>query len=450
MTKSEGKILLVDDDEVFAGVFAKELGRMGFIVRQGFGTDILACIDKNDFDIIILDILMPDVSGLQLLKTIKNSQPELDVIMLTGNATVENAITSMKQGAYDFITKPVELDRVEQILRRCMEKRQLEKRNQIFKNRLSDLRDSQLVGNSHAIKEIKSMINRFADSDSTVLIHGESGTGKELVANLIHKNSLRHEEPFIIVDCTSLQENLLESELFGHERGAFTGAVTKKHGIFEIADGGTIFLDEIGDISRSLQVKLLRVVETKSFRRLGGNERINTDVRLIVATHRDLLEMVRKGEFREDLYYRINVVGISLPPLREHLDDIPLLVEHFLTELHRSDDKQKSFSPSALDSLKEHDWPGNARELRNLVERSVLLSDNEIIDVSDLPMAASPLKSILNKYDRHNFPSLRELDVSYIKWVLEKTKGNKQLAAKILKIDRKTISRSLANNTGEE
>jgi len=450
MTNSEGKILLVDDDEVFAGVFANELGRMGFFVKQGYGTDIIDCLAQNDFDIIILAILMPEINGLQLLKTIKTRMPELDVIMLTGNATVENAITSMKKGAYDFITKPVELDRVEQILHRCMEKRQLEKRNQIFKNRLTDLRDSQLVGNSHAIKDIKSMINRFADSDSTVLIHGESGTGKELVANLIHKNSLRHEEPFIIVDCTALQENLLESELFGHERGAFTGAVTKKHGIFEIADGGTIFLDEIGDISRSLQVKLLRVVETKSFRRLGGNERIDTDVRLIVATHRDLLEMVRKDEFREDLYYRINVVGISLPPLREHLEDIPLLVEHFLAELHRSDDKKKSFSPDALDSLKEHDWPGNARELRNLVERSVLLSDNDIIDVSELPMAASPLKSILNKYDRDDYPSLKELDVSYIKWVLEKTNGNKQLAAKILKIDRKTISRSLANNTDEE
>jgi DNA-binding NtrC family response regulator len=450
VAKEEGRILLVDDDEIFAGVFANELGRIGFEVRQGYGTDILKILEKDKFDIVILDILMPEVGGLQLLKSIKKRMPEIEVIMLTGNATVENAITSMKEGAYDFITKPVELDRVEQILRRCMEKRQLRSRNQMLKDQLSDLRDGQLIGKSPAMLEIKSLINRFADSDSTVLIYGESGTGKELVANLIHKNSLRHKEPFIIVDCTALQENLLESELFGHERGAFTGAVTKKHGIFEIADGGTVFLDEIGDISPALQVKLLRVVETKSFRRLGGNERISTDVRLIAATNRDLLEMVRKNDFREDLYYRINVVSVSLPPLREHLDDIPLLASHFLSELSKSDDKRKSFSPEALAALKEYDWPGNARELRNLVERSILLSESEIIDVADLPLASSPLRSIISKYGQYNYPSLKELDISYIKWVLEKTKGNKQMAAKILEIDRKTISRLLAKAADEE
>lgn len=450
MAENEGKILLVDDDKIFAEVFASELGRMGFVVQEGFGTDIIASLDDNEFDIIILDILMPDISGLQLLKTIKKRRPDLDVIMLTGNATIENAITSMKEGAYDFITKPVELAHVEQILRRCMEKRRLRSRNRMLKDRLTDLRDGQLIGNSSAMREIKSLIGRFADSDSTVLIHGESGTGKELVANLIHKNSLRREEPFIIVDCTALQENLLESELFGHERGAFTGAVIKKHGIFEIADGGTIFLDEIGDIPPSLQVKLLRVVETKSFRRLGGNERINTDVRMIVATNRDLMEMVRKKEFREDLFYRINVVSISLPPLRDHHDDIPLLVDHFLADLSKSDNKNKRFSPAALAALREHDWPGNARELRNLVERSMLLSEGEIIDIGDLPLAASPLRSILGKHDRQKYPSLKELNNSYIKWVLEKTGGNKQLAARFLKIDRKTILRHLNDDNSVE
>jgi DNA-binding NtrC family response regulator len=449
MTDNAGKIMLVDDDAVFAGVFANELGRMGFTVEKGYGSDILTKLSQGDFDILILDILMPEISGLELLKKVKSAVPDIDVIMLTGNATVENAISSMKEGAYDFITKPVELDRVEQILRHCLEKRRLRSQNRILKNRLSDIRDGQLIGDSTAIKEIKSLISRFADSDSTVLIHGESGTGKELVANLIHKNSLRSEEPFIIVDCTALQENLLESELFGHERGAFTGAVTKKHGIFEIADGGTVFLDEIGDISPALQVKLLRVVETRSFRRLGGNERINTDVRLIVATNRDLLDMVRKNEFREDLYYRINVVSISLPPLREHLDDIPLLVDHFLSGLSGTSNKKKS-SPEALKALKEHDWPGNARELRNLVERSMLLAENDLIDVGDLPLAASPLRTILSKYDRQNYPSLKELDKSYIQWVLEKTNGNKQMAARILQVDRKTINRLLSKDTSGE
>jgi DNA-binding NtrC family response regulator len=450
MADNSGKILLVDDDEVFAGVFANELGRMGFVVEQGYGKDIIKKLHGDDFDIVVLDILMPKMSGIELLRKIKSEIPELDVIMLTGNATVENAIASMKEGAYDFITKPMELDRVEQIMRRCMERRRLKSSNRLLKNRLSDVRDGQLIGESPAINEIKTLINRFADSDSTVLIHGESGTGKELVANLIHKNSLRSEEPFIIVDCTALQENLLESELFGHERGAFTGAITKKHGIFEVADGGTVFLDEIGDISAALQVKLLRVVETKSFRRVGGNERINTDVRLIVATNRDLLDMVRDNEFREDLYYRINVVSISLPPLREHLDDIPLLADHFLSEFGGSSNKKKEFSEDALKALKEYDWPGNARELRNLVERSLLLSEKEIIDVGDLPFGASPMRIILNKYDRQNYPSLKDMDISYIKWILEKTNGNKQMAARILKIDRKTITRLLSQDPSGE
>jgi DNA-binding NtrC family response regulator len=450
MADNSGKILLVDDDEVFAGVFANELGRMGFVVEQGYGKDIIKKLHGDDFDIVVLDILMPKMSGIELLRKIKSEIPELDVIMLTGNATVENAIASMKEGAYDFITKPMELDRVEQIMRRCMERRRLKSSNRLLKNRLSDVRDGQLIGESPAINEIKTLINRFADSDSTVLIHGESGTGKELVANLIHKNSLRSEEPFIIVDCTALQENLLESELFGHERGAFTGAITKKHGIFEVADGGTVFLDEIGDISAALQVKLLRVVETKSFRRVGGNERINTDVRLIVATNRDLLDMVRDNEFREDLYYRINVVSISLPPLREHLDDIPLLADHFLSEFGGSSNKKKEFSEDALKALKEYDWPGNARELRNLVERSLLLSEKEIIDVGDLPFGASPMRIILNKYDRQNYPSLKDMGISYIKWILEKTNGNKQMAARILKIDRKTITRLLSKESSGE
>ncbi|MDH4035136.1 MAG: sigma-54 dependent transcriptional regulator, partial [candidate division Zixibacteria bacterium] len=328
-------------------------------------------------------------------------------------------------------------------LRRCMEKRRLQSQNRTLVDRMSDLSDGRLIGDSSAIREIRSLIGRIADSESTVLIHGESGTGKELVANLIHKNSPRRAKPFIIVDCTSLQENLLESELFGHERGAFTGAVTKKHGIFEIADGGTVFLDEIGDISQSLQVRLLRVVETKSFRRLGGNDRINTDVRLVAATNRDLKDMVHKREFREDLYYRINVVNISLPPLREHPDDIPLLVDFFLSELCKSDDKTRCFSKAALDALKQHDWPGNARELRNIVERSVLLSDETTIDVGELPLTASPLRSILKQYDRHKLPSLKELQDSYIVWVLDKSGGNKQLAARVLKVDRKTIQRHL-------
>lgn len=450
MNKNSENILLVDDDLVFSKVFGNELKKMDFNVILGYGTDIFHSINNNDIDIVILDIVMPEISGLDLLKKIRKSNPEVDVIMLTGNATIENAVTSMKEGAYDYFTKPVELARVQQILKRCLENRRVKTTNRMLKNKLSDLHEGQFIAQSPTMIEIETMINRFADSDSTVLIYGESGTGKELVANLIHKNSSRRDEPFIIVDCTALNESLLTSELFGHEKGAFTGAVTKKHGIFEVADSGTIFLDEIGDISLSLQAKLLRVVETKSFRRLGGNERINVDVRVIAATNHDLLELVNKGKFREDLYYRLNVINITVPPLREHKQGIPPLVKYFLSVFKKPNENLKEFSDDAIKMLKEYSWPGNVRELKNIVERAMLFSDGNTIEVTDIPLKTSPFQSILNNYHSKEYPSLHEIEDTYIKWVLEKTKGNKHLASKILKINRKTIARRLNNNSSEK
>lgn len=450
MTDDRGSILLIDDDPVFARVFGRELGTMRFQVHQGYGVDVPAFLEKNHIDIAILDIVMPDVSGLELLKTIKARWPDVDVIMLTGNSTVENALSSMKSGAFDYVTKPVELHRVEQILDNCMKQRRLRHQNLALRNKLSDLQDSEMIGDAPSIREIRSLVGRFADSDSTVLIYGESGTGKELVAQLIHKNSPRRHEPFIIVDCATLKENLLESELFGHERGAFTDAIAKKHGIFEISDGGTVFLDEIGVLSPALQVKLLRVVDTKSFRRLGGSERIHVNVRLIGATNRDLMELVRQGQFREDLYYRLNVVSVSLPPLREHREDIPLLVNHLLEDLRKSDRGPKCFSEQAIQTLMRHDWPGNVRELSNLVERCLVLAEGDVIDVDDLPLSVSPLDCLLTSYVDGHFPSLDELEDAYIKRVLEATGGNKQLAARILGIDRKTILRRLSKDHTEE
>ncbi|MFQ6008802.1 MAG: sigma-54-dependent transcriptional regulator [Candidatus Zixiibacteriota bacterium] len=449
MNNYRGHILLVDDDVVFAKVFGNELARMGFKVHQGYGTDIFELIDRTDIDIVILDIVMPRGDGIDLLRRIKKRWPSLEVIMLTGKATIENAVASMKEGAYDYFTKPVELDKVEQVLQRCLDTRRLKSQNMMLKSRLSDLHEGQLIGNSSAITEIKSLINRFSNSDSTVLIHGESGTGKELVANLIHKNSPRRDEPFIIVDCTALKESLLESELFGHEKGAFTGAVNRKHGIFEVADGGTIFLDEVGDVSPALQAKLLRVVETKSFRRLGGNERIVVDVRLIAATNRDLQDMVHQGKFREDLYYRLNVINIIIPPLREHKEDIEPLVESFLKELGKADRAPKGISPSALQILKEYHWPGNVRELKNVIERSMLLCEGDTIEAGDVPLRPSPLRTILNSYHGQEYPSLHDVEDAYIKWVLQKAEGNKHLAAKILKIDRKTLARRLGQMNEE-
>jgi DNA-binding NtrC family response regulator len=450
MSVSRGNILLVDDDPVFSKVLGQELSKMGFSVTQGYGTDVMSTINSTRIDIVILDIVMPGLSGLELLKQIREAHPSLDVIMLTGNATIDNAVTSMKDGAFDYFTKPVELDRVEQVLRRCFETRHLKTKNKILKKKLSDLQEGKFVGNSRAVQDVKALVSRIADSDSTVLIFGESGTGKELLANLIHRNSSRFDEPFIIVDCTALKEHLLESELFGHERGAFTDAVAKKYGIFEVADGGTIFLDEVGDIPTSLQAKLLRVVETKGFRRVGGNERIQVDVRLITATNRDLLDMVQKGEFREDLYYRLNVVSLTMPPLRENMEDIPLLVGHFLEEFCESHGKTRQFSPDALRILMAHSWPGNVRELRNFVERCVLLSNTKVISAADLPLRASPVQTILSNYRDRELPSLYDMDNEYIQWILKKTNGNKQLAAKILKIDRKTLSRRLNRESDGE
>ncbi|MEE8577562.1 MAG: sigma-54 dependent transcriptional regulator [candidate division Zixibacteria bacterium] len=450
MSESRGKILIVDDDPVFSKVLGQELSKMGFEVTQGYDTDIMSTIESVRIDVVILDIVMPGFSGLELLKQIKDAHPSLDVIMLTGNATIENAVTSMKDGAFDYFTKPVELDRVEQVLRRCFEARQLKTRNKILKNKLSDLREGKFVGKARAVQDVKALVSRFADSDSTVLIYGESGTGKELLANLIHRNSSRFEEPFIIVDCTALNETLLESELFGHERGAFTDAVAKKYGIFEVADGGTVFLDEVGDIPPSLQAKLLRVVETKGFRRVGGNERIQVDVRLITATNKDLLDLVQKGEFREDLYYRLNVISLTMPPLREYKEDIPLLVNHFLGVFCESHGKTREFSPDAIHALQEHDWPGNVRELRNFVERCVLLSNTKVINAVDLPLKTSPVRTILAGYRDKELPSLHDMDNEYIHWILIKTNGNKQLAAKILKIDRKTLSRRLNQESDGE
>jgi len=450
MGTDRGKILLVDDDGDFARVLGLELERIGFSVIQGYGRDVVRVAGDNDVDAVVLDIVMPGISGLDLLKTIKASYPDLDVVMLTGNATIDNAVKSMKDGASDYFTKPVELDRVEKILARCVENRRLREQNLRLKSRLSDLRGGSLIGGSTAMTELRALIRRFADSDSTVLIHGESGTGKELVANLIHENSPRRSEPFIVVDCTSLNETLLESELFGHERGAFTGAIAMKHGIFEVAHGGSVFLDEIGDLPHSLQAKLLRVVETKGFRRLGGNNRIDVDFRLIAATNRDLLDMVREGTFREDLYYRLNVINITIPPLREHRTDIVDLAAHFLDRPRKRAHTPRRFSARALELMVEYPWPGNVREVKNVVERAVILADGETIDAEHVPLRLSPVQAILTSHHGKELPSLSEMELRYIRWVLEKTGGNKKRAAEILKIDRKTLSRKLPHKESEE
>ncbi|MBI4531986.1 MAG: sigma-54-dependent Fis family transcriptional regulator, partial [Candidatus Latescibacteria bacterium] len=324
-------VLIVDDDHAFRTILSLELRRAGFdVTTAACGEEALTILGEQMFDVALLDLKMPGVDGIAVLNEVKTRSLPMEVIVLTGHGTVENAVTAMKMGAYDYLTKPCQLDEVEAAIRRAYEKQQLTRQNIALKAVLVKRdRFPELIGESKAMCEVLSLIERVAPTDSTVLITGESGTGKELVARAIHRNSRRAKEPFIVIDCASLKEELLESELFGHEKGAYTGAVSLKHGLFEAADGGTVFLDEIGDISHGIQVKLLRVLEHGMFRRLGGMKDLRVDVRIIVATNLDLEQAVAEGRFREDLFYRLNVFPILVPPLRERKEDVPLLVRHF-------------------------------------------------------------------------------------------------------------------------
>src|SRR3990172_7819463 len=325
------QVLLVDDDEPFREALSDELHRSGFNVNAvPDAKTALDGVEHRAFDVAIVDLSLPEMSGQELLHELRERTPSTEVIILTGHGTIENAVHSLKDGAYDFLTKPCNLDELEALIHKAYEKRTLVRENRVLQRELARHdRFREFVGESGSLRSVLDIIAKVSQTDSTVLIQGESGVGKELAARAIHRNSLRRDQPFIVVDCTSLQESLLQSELFGHERGDFTGAVARKHGLFEVADGGTLFLDEIGDISLSLQSRILRVVDSGTFRRVGGLSDVRVNVRVICATNRDLYQMVQDGRFRQDLYYRINVVSFTLPPLRERRTDIPLLTRYF-------------------------------------------------------------------------------------------------------------------------
>ena len=431
------RILAVDDDEPMRRLLVKELPRKGFAVETApDGDTALDLIKSNTYDVVLLDIVMPGTDGITLMKKLKQDPASPVIIVLTGRATVETAVEAMKHGAYDYLTKPYKLDELVIIINRAYEFGQLKMKNQLLQQEL--LRQetpTEIIAKSPRFMSILSLIRKIAPTDSTVLIQGESGTGKELIANTVWQYSKRSKQPFIALNCAAFSENLIESELFGHEKGAFTNAYQAKHGIVEVADNGTLFLDEIAEMPLGLQANLLRFLDSGEFRRVGGNKTLSVDTRLIAATNKDLSALIGTGRFREDLYYRLNVINITLPPLRERKEDIPELSLFFLKKFsHKLSKSISGFAPAVLDILNAYDWPGNVRELENLIERAVILCDSENIREEDISL---PIINTIKEAPAN--PSLEEVEKEHILRVLNEAGGNQSKASQMLGIDRKTL-----------
>lgn len=441
----EINVLLVDDDDSFRPALAEEMARSGFGIRAARDADTaLAELGSRRFDVAVVDLNLPGRSGDDLIHEIRDRFPSTEVIVLTGHATVANAVRTLKDGAYDFLTKPCNLDELETVVRKAFEKRSLVRENTILQRELArHVRYREFIGKSERLASVLETISKVSQTESTVLIQGESGVGKELAARAVHRTSRRSRQPFIVVDCTSLQESLLQSELFGYEQGAFTGAVARKHGLFEVADGGTVFLDEIGEISLPLQARILRVLDTSTFRRVGGVRDVRVDVRVICATNRDLHVMVKEGRFRQDLYYRINVVSFTLPPLRERRADVPMLARYFADNSTVARRKPVRFSPEALSVLQSYPWPGNVRELHNVVERALILADGEEVTLQDLPGNLRHEGDTMIQELTGRRPRLADLERQYITRLLEEFGGHRARVAEILGISERTLYRRL-------
>jgi len=438
-------VLFVDDDDSFRQVLTEELTRSGFLVAAARDAEsALEELEKRASDVAVVDLNLPGMDGKELVAEMRERAPSTEIIVLTGNATVENAVQTLKHGAYDFISKPCSLDELEAVIRKAAEKRHLVRENRYLQRELARHdRLREFVGESRALKSVLQVVEKLTQSDSTVLIEGESGVGKELAARAVHRTSSRSRQAIIVVDCTSLQESLLQSELFGHERGAFTGAIARKHGLFEIADGGTLFLDEIGEISLPLQARVLRVLDSGTFRRVGGVRDIHVDVRIICATNRDLQAMVGRGEFRKDLFYRINVVGFTLPPLRERREDIPILANYFASHSPMRRNRSVTFLPETMAVLHAYDWPGNVRELQNVVERALILLNGDKIGVDDLPANLRQRATSVFLELTASQPRLEDLESAYIDRLLEEHGGHRDQVARILGISVRTLYRKL-------
>ena len=446
------RILITDDDVASCQLFAKVLTTEGYLVESvQTGEDALARLQYNAYNLVLTDVRLPGMTGLEVTRTLHQRYPALPVIVMTGFGSLETAVEAIREGAFDYISKPMNLEELKSTVGRA-----LAQRARLTNDHQPPLSTQEsvgtIIGRSAAMVEVYKVVARVAPTKSTVLILGESGTGKELIARAVHQHSPRAQRPFVAVDCGVLTETLLESELFGHVRGAFTGAVSDKKGVFEEAQGGTCFLDEIGDISPGLQAKLLRVLQEHEIRRVGGKEWIPVDVRVVAATNRNLADLVSKRAFRHDLYYRLNVVTLQLPPLRERVEDIPALARHFLFRYRREHDKQvTTITDQAMALLVAHSWPGNIRELENAIERAVALTPQACLSPDELPRevregvaptALSDLSSAEASFFAQN-PTLEEVEKRYVQHVLSQTQGNMVRAAKILDIDRRSLYRML-------
>jgi DNA-binding NtrC family response regulator len=443
------EILLVDDEKSVRTTLSLMLQRIGYQVEEALnGQEALDKIKNHYYDLVITDLKMEPVDGMEVLRQVRALHPSTEIVVMTAYSTVESGVEAMKLGAYDYIQKPFDKDEFLIVVKMALERKQLITAVEHLQSELREkYRFENIVGNSNAMMDVLSMVSKVAKTDSTVLITGESGTGKELIAKATHLNSRRKNRSFITINCGALPENLQESELFGHVRGAFTGAIKDKRGLFQEANGGTLFLDEIGETALSTQVKLLRFLQDGEIRRVGENEPLYVDVRLIAATNKDLRKLLEAGTFREDLYYRLNVIPIDLPALRDHTDDIPLLIDHFLKSYaERTKKSNPSISPEAMKCLMQYDWPGNVRELENVIERAMILAPRNVIAPEDLPITIME-----NKHKRIAEPvvipgteqTLEELEKKHILLMLEKYEWNQKKASDILGISTTTLWRKL-------
>lgn len=439
-------VLIIDDEEAQLQSLKSFLSKRGFnVYTANNGEDGYKTAGSNLIDIVLTDFNMPGWDGMQVLRKMKELNPEIDVVLMTAFGTIESAVNIMKSGAFDYLTKPIDLDELENILEKIKGKKLLVGENKLLKEQLQDkFRFEQIISQSGLMENVLNTAGRVANSKATVLVRGESGTGKELIAKAIHFASPRKDKPFVTVNVASLSENLLESELFGHEKGSFTGAVNNRIGRFEEADGGTIFIDEVGDIPLSVQVKLLRVIQFGEVQKIGSGNSIHADVRIIAATHRNLEEMIKIGGFREDLFYRLNVVEIIIPSLRQRKEDIPFLIDHFIKKYSGENQKDvNGISREALDQLMKYNFPGNVRELENIIERAVVLTRNELISPQDLPMLSAQ-KEMDKKIDPFNLDDgyeskVKTFETAMIQEALNRTNGNKSAAARILGISERHL-----------
>ena len=445
--KKKERILIIDDEHIARRALQRILGNKGYEIKTAAnGKEALGILEKERFSLVLTDMVMGDIDGLDILSKTKKIDPDTEVIIMTGYGSVNSAIEAIKQQAFHYLEKPVRPEEVRLLVIRALEKRRLGLEVQNLREKL-DSGFGKIIGESSKILEIKRLVRQIAASDSNVLITGESGTGKELIAKAIHKVSRRSSKRFLPINCASFTEELLANELFGHEKDAYTGATSSKPGLLENTNGGTIFFDEVGDMSLTMQAKLLRAIQERELIRVGGSRPVSIDIRIIAATNKDLKKAMSLGLFREDFFYRLNVIPIRLPSLSERKKDIPLLSQYFLNRFNiKSQKKISGFSKEAMEVLKSYDYPGNVRELENIVERAVSFAVAEIIGVEDLPEDLREIEVFKVKRDMLQLKSIQELENEYIDWVLEQCNHNKTRAAKILGIDRVSLYRKLKKN----